>query len=50
MEVGIPVHFNFDGDAMLLELQVSGDIWQLTTNDFVELTCNVMSFQTLFRR
>ena len=21
MEVGIPVHFNFDGDAMLLELQ-----------------------------
>jgi len=22
MEVGIPVHFNFDGDAMLLELQV----------------------------
>ena len=23
MEVGIPVHFNFDGDAMLLELQVT---------------------------
>ena len=21
MEVGIPVHFNFDGDAMLLELE-----------------------------
>lgn len=21
MEVGIPVHFNFDGDSMLLELQ-----------------------------
>ncbi|CAK9058826.1 unnamed protein product [Durusdinium trenchii] len=24
MEVGIPVHFNFDGDAMLLELEVGG--------------------------
>lgn len=23
MEVGIPVHFNFDGDAMLLELQAA---------------------------
>lgn len=43
MEVGIPVHFNFDGDAMLLELQAK------LQGDFERHGRNTMSFKNCDR-